>query len=613
MWFHVVIFFLLLNAYVKVSVRNIIRRVVIEINMSLIRIATRNSPLALWQANYVKEQLQKAHSDIDVDIIGMTTKGDQMLDRSLSAVGGKGLFLKELEVSLLNNDTDIAVHSMKDVPVEMPKGLEIPVVCEREDARDAFVSNDYQNLYALPRGARVGTSSLRRVSQLKHSFPAFEFVELRGNVNTRLQKLDDGEYDAIILATAGLIRLGFQDRIKQYISSDLCLPAVGQGIVGIQCRVDDQRTRDLIAPLHNRISEICLVAERAMNATLDGGCQVPVAGYAELTKGKINLRGAVAKEDGSTILSVVKTSVKMTVDAAAQLGNEVANELLDKGAGNILDAVYDQAKEKQERELQEALIAKQEAELNLDKNKKLVVMTRQTRYLGNMPDILERLDYQSIHIATLKIDLRIRDDVTERLARLNDYTDIVFVSRNAVEIGMPLINKYGGLPEHIRALAVGAETAKQLYRFGVDAMFPEAGSGAEALLKVNILSDLTNRKVLIVRGDNSLVWPEEKMRNRGAEVENLVVYYQTAPLDCKAKLDAIFRSDYQVGGIFVHSSQSIINLIESSGEYFDKLSQVKMVAGSKRIAQVAMDYGWKGDVLIAESPANKDMMITFSG
>jgi len=256
--------------------------------MSLIRIATRNSPLALWQANYVKEQLQKAHANLDVDIVGMTTKGDQMLDRSLSAVGGKGLFLKELEVSLLNDETDIAVHSMKDVPVEMPSGLEVAVVCEREDARDAFVSNNYQNLYALPKGARVGTSSLRRVSQLKHSFPAFEFVELRGNVNTRLKKLDDGEYDAIILAAAGLIRLGLQDRIHQYISPDLCLPAVGQGIVGIQCRKDDKRVKDLIAPLHNRISEICLAAERAMNATLEGGCQVPIAGYAELAKGKLS-------------------------------------------------------------------------------------------------------------------------------------------------------------------------------------------------------------------------------------------------------------------------------------------------------------------------------------
>ena len=182
--------------------------------MKSIRIATRNSPLALWQANFVKDQLLEAHADIQVEIVGMTTRGDQLLDRSLVAAGGKGLFLKELEVSLLNNETDIAVHSMKDVPVDLPGGLEISVVCDREDARDAFVSNDYQNLYALPKGARVGTSSLRRVSQLKSAFPNLEFIELRGNVNTRLSKLDNGDYDAIILAAAGLIRLGFVERIS---------------------------------------------------------------------------------------------------------------------------------------------------------------------------------------------------------------------------------------------------------------------------------------------------------------------------------------------------------------------------------------------------------------
>ncbi len=218
-----------------------------------------------------------------------------------------------------------------------------------------------------------------------------------------------------------------------------------------------------------------------------------------------------------------------------------------------------------------------------------------------------------MHVATLKIDLRIRDDVTKRLLKLNDYTDVVFVSRNAVEIGMPLINKYGGLPDHIRALSVGAETAKQLYRYGIDAMFPGSGSGADALLKVGQLSDLTNRKILIVRGDNSLVWPEEKMRKRGAEVDNMVVYYQTTPPDCIAKLNAIFKNDYHVEGVFAHSSQSVINLIDSAGDYFEDLAKIKMVAGSKRIAQTALDYGWKGDILIAQSPSNKHMMITFSG
>ena len=267
--------------------------------MNVIRIATRNSPLALWQANFVKDQLVQAHEELEVEIVGMTTRGDQLLDRSLSTAGGKGLFLKELEVSLLNKETDIAVHSMKDVPVELPDGLSIPVVCAREDARDAFVSNNYQNLYALPLGAKVGTSSLRRVAQLKSAFPKLEFIDLRGNVNTRLAKLDNGEYDAIILAAAGLIRLGFTDRIKQFITPELCLPAVGQGIVGIECRSDDKDTQDLIGALHNRESALVLAAERSMNASLEGGCQVPIAGYAEIDKGRIRMRGAVGKPDGT--------------------------------------------------------------------------------------------------------------------------------------------------------------------------------------------------------------------------------------------------------------------------------------------------------------------------
>lgn len=587
--------------------------------MRQIRIATRNSPLALWQANFVKEELLNAHTELEVEIVGMTTQGDQMLDRSLSKVGGKGLFLKELEISLLNNETDIAVHSMKDVPVDMPEGLELPVVCAREDARDAFVSNNYQNLYALPKGARVGTSSLRRISQLKHAFPSFKFVELRGNVNTRLKKLDDGEYDAIILAAAGLIRLGFSERIRQYISPDLCLPAVGQGIVGIQCRTGDSEIRDLLTPLHDRVSDLCLNAERAMNAKLEGGCQVPIAGYAELQKGKLHLRGLVGAIDGSKVLSAVKTGVKITPDGAQKLGTEIADELLDKGAGDILTELYESTKKPDIEELKESIITerkkhqKKSAPLKINSDKELVILTRQSRYLGNMPSIIGRLDYLAIHLPTLQIDIRVRDDVVHRLEQLSSYTDIVFVSRNAVEIGMPLINKYGGLPDSIRTLAVGTETAKQLYKYGIEAMFPDTGSGAEALLKVSQLSDLTDRNILIIRGDNSLVWPEEKMRKRGAEVSNLVVYYQTIPETCKSQLNDILSNDNKIAGIFAHSSQSIINLIESAGDHLDKLLEIKLVAGSERIASVASDYGWKGDIAIANSPANKHMMITFSG
>lgn len=320
----------------------------------VIRIATRNSPLALWQANFVQQQLIELHPTLTVEIVGMTTKGDQLLDRSLAKVGGKGLFLKELELSLLAQETDIAVHSMKDVPVSLPEGLEIAVVCPREEPRDAFVSNHYHNLAALPAGSKVGTSSLRRVAQLKTAFPNLEFVDLRGNVNTRLRKLDDGEYDAIILAAAGLIRLGFEQRISELLDTELCLPAVGQGIVGIECRSNDARVKALLAPLQDERSHLCLTAERALNEGLDGGCQVPVAAYAQLINEQIQLSALVADPNGGQVLQESLSSdslsnenaddhVRANQEAlmiAQALGQLAAQKLLARGAAEILSTIY---------------------------------------------------------------------------------------------------------------------------------------------------------------------------------------------------------------------------------------------------------------------------------
>jgi len=562
--------------------------------MKSIRIATRNSPLALWQANYVKEQLQSAHSDLSVEIVSMTTRGDQLLDRSLVAVGGKGLFLKELEVSLLNNETDIAVHSMKDVPVDLPRGLEISVVCEREDARDAFVSNNYQNLYALPAGAKVGTSSLRRVAQLKNAFPKFDFIELRGNVNTRLSKLDKGDYDAIILASAGLIRLGFSDRIKQYISPELCLPAVGQGIVGIECRDDDSATKDLLAPLHNKESALFLAAERAMNAGLEGGCQVPIAGYAQIDKGKIRMRGMVGNPDGSKVIKAETASARVSNANAKVMGEQIAHDLLMQGAGNILSTVYSQP-------------------IQLKKlSKPMVLLTRQHRYLGNTAAILQRLDFQPTHIPTLAIEANCKPGLLEQFAKLSDYTDILFVSRNAVEIAMPIIAQHGGIPDGVCAMAVGGETAKQLYRYDVDAMFPSEGNGAEALLNVEQLSNMTGRKVLLVRGEQGLLWPADEMRKRGAIVDDANCYQQTVPEKSASQLlDALEQND-RLEGVFIHSAHSLHNLINISGAHRTRVVQATLVAGSQRIAETANELNWLGEIRIAESPSNKHMMIAFS-
>ena len=305
----------------------------------IIRIATRKSALALWQAEFVKAQLLVHHPELEVELVPMSTKGDKLLDTPLSKVGGKGLFVKELEVAMLEGRADIAVHSMKDVPMEFPEGLGLAVICEREDPLDAFVSNDYQHIEQLPAGAVIGTSSLRRQSQIQANFPSLRIKELRGNVNTRLSKLDNGEYDAIILASAGLIRLEMSNRISSRLPSDLSLPAGGQGAVGIECRTGDQTILDLLAPLNHVGTAHCVLAERAVNRHLQGGCQVPIACFAELNpEGTVlYMRGLVGSIDGSTIL---RADIEGVVEQAEQLGVQLAEQLLAQGAKEILAEVY---------------------------------------------------------------------------------------------------------------------------------------------------------------------------------------------------------------------------------------------------------------------------------
>jgi len=305
----------------------------------ILRIATRKSQLALWQAEYVKAALEAIHPDLQVELVKMTTQGDKILDTPLAKVGGKGLFVKELETGLLNGEADIAVHSMKDVPVELPEGLHLPVICPREDPRDAFVSNRYKTLDDLPEGARLGTSSLRRQCQIAALRADLQIVDLRGNVNTRLQKLDEGQYDAIILAAAGLKRLGFEARITQFLGPEISLPAIGQGAVGIECRSDDERINRLIAPLNDKTTALRVRAERAMNHRLNGGCQVPIAGYAEISHGVILIRGLVGRTNGSEI---VRGEIAGPPEDAAELGLVLAEDLLSRGADTILEELYAQ-------------------------------------------------------------------------------------------------------------------------------------------------------------------------------------------------------------------------------------------------------------------------------
>lgn len=307
---------------------------------STLRIATRKSPLALWQAEHVKARLLAAHPGLEVELVTFSTQGDKILDTPLAKIGGKGLFVKELEIAMLEGKADIAAHSIKDVPMDFPEGLYLSTILEREEPCDAFVSNKFDSLDELPEGSIVGTSSLRRRCQLLSKRPDLQIKDLRGNVNTRLSKLDNGEYDAIILACAGLIRLEMSDRIKQRITSDWILPAVGQGAVGLEARKGDDDTLALINMLNHEDTSSRIRAERALNHQLQGGCQVPIACYAQLDGDTLHIRALVGEPDGSQIVS---GEISGHRDNAETLGKQLADDLLSRGAKEILERLYNEA------------------------------------------------------------------------------------------------------------------------------------------------------------------------------------------------------------------------------------------------------------------------------
>lgn len=298
-----------------------------------ITIATRESPLALWQARHIQSRLQALYPDIDIALLGMTTQGDRILDVTLNKIGGKGLFVKELEQALADGSADLAVHSLKDVPMVLPEGFALAAIASREDPRDAFVSNHFASLAELPPGSVVGTSSLRREAQLRARFPHLTIKPLRGNVGTRLAKLDAGEYDAIVLAAAGLKRLGLGERIRESIAVEDSLPAAGQGALGIEIRADRADLRELLAPLHDASTAACVIAERALARRLNGSCQVPLAAYGEDDDGFLRLRALIARPDGSDL---VRAEASGSLASAEALGLKVAELLLIEGAGSIL-------------------------------------------------------------------------------------------------------------------------------------------------------------------------------------------------------------------------------------------------------------------------------------
>ena len=319
----------------------------VMITPTTLNIATRQSPLALWQARHIQTRLQALYPQLSINLVTMVTKGDKILDTPLAKIGGKGLFDKELEQALYEKQADIAVHSLKDVPMDLPDGLTLGAYCQREQPTDAFVSNKFSALDDLPQGATLGTSSLRRQCQIQQYRPDLNIISLRGNVGTRLAKLDNGDYDAIILATSGLKRLGLTERICHEIDTDISLPAVGQGALAIECRADDTDVLNLLKPLNHEPSRLCVLAERAMNRHLQGGCQVPIAGFAVIEDDKLTLTGRVGSVDGNVLLKAQQTNA-LTDDAqenehiANAMGITVAKALLAQGADDILKEIYRQ-------------------------------------------------------------------------------------------------------------------------------------------------------------------------------------------------------------------------------------------------------------------------------
>jgi hydroxymethylbilane synthase len=303
-------------------------------------IGTRGSPLAVWQAEWLQSELRQLDPSLSICVKRIKTTGDRILDSALATIGGKGLFVKEIEEALVRGDIDIAVHSMKDVPTEMPRGLEILAIPKREDPRDVFISRNGDSLEQMPTGARIGTSSLRRQAQLLSYRPDFKIVMLRGNVDTRLRKLEAGEYDGIVLAAAGLRRLGMQDRITEYLSSDICLPAISQGALGLEGRSDDVFVRQMISPLEDASSRIAVSAERAFLQRLEGGCQVPIAAHATISGDRLMLSGLIAAVDGSRVL---RGEVAGGTSEACPLGAQLADQLLSQGGNEILKAIYEKA------------------------------------------------------------------------------------------------------------------------------------------------------------------------------------------------------------------------------------------------------------------------------
>lgn len=552
-------------------------------------IATRKSRLALWQAEHVRELLLRCYPSCCVELLGITTRGDRILDRPLAKIGGKGLFVKELETALLDGSADIAAHSMKDVPMALAPEFAIAAICQREVPLDAFVSNKYATLDDMPPGSVVGTSSLRREAQLRARYPHLAVKGLRGNLDTRLSKLDAGEYDAIILAAAGLIRLGLSGRIRAALPAGLLLPAAGQGALGIETLSSRSELRAWLAPLNDPATSACVHAERAMSRALGGGCEVPLGAFAQIQTGAANelrLRGFVAMPDGKRVISaestVVLTDTADKLEVAEALGLRVADELCQQGANGIISSLFHRSTGM--RPDAGALSGR------------YVVVTRPAGQAGHLAGLIEAAGGIPVLFPVLEIrDIEDRRPLLELAARLDSFDLAVFVSPNAVCKALPVIMASRSWPSRLRVAAMGGSSERELAQYGFsEVIAPRHIFDSESLLALPELQDMSGKRVIVFRGDSGREWLGDTLAERGATVEHVECYRRVkSDLDVAPLLYLWRRGDLgESGAVTITSSEALRHLhhmIGLPGQRF--LSKTPLFASHARIVSEAQKLG----------------------
>jgi hydroxymethylbilane synthase len=544
-----------------------------------LRLATRKSPMALWQANYIRERILEKNPELEIELVELVTQGDKDVTRSIADLGGKSVFVKELQRALLNNEADIAVHCVKDMSVHPHENLILGAICEREDPRDAFVSLKFSSLSELPPGGVVGTSSPRRASLIKSERKDLQVKLLRGNVNTRLKKLEDGLYDAIILAAAGLKRLNMENRISEYFSPEVFIPAIGQGALAIECRKMDADTLNLISHLHDETTAICVQAERAVNVRLGGDCHTAVGAHAILDNNHLYLQRMVGDENNGRI---IQAEVSGLPERALELGNKLAEMLLAKGARAFINP----------------------------KNS-VVLITRPLHQAKSLQEKIESLGLETVLFPTVEIvSYRDSEHLKKAIEKIKGYSFAIFSSANAVEA----VGEYWHLLKiDLPVIAIGTGTAKALSKFQI----PVAGIPLEfsslGILKMPELQAIKNKKIAIFCGENPRPELRAGLLERGAVPTEIYCYRRERPKpDTKNKIS---ESTWAAIGVIISTSRESLQNLHAlfSSDDLEGLYNKTLVVISQDMEKCARELGFKGEIYLAKNPSDEAIVEALRG